>query len=336
MPRRRSPVAARSRTALAACATAGIAALHAGVAPAAAAYPARPVRLVVPFVPGGPSDVLGRVFAQRLGEQIGQQVIIDNRGGAGGIIGTEIVARAEPDGHTLLFGTIGTHGINSAIYRKLPYDPERDFAPVTLVVAAINLLVVHPSVPAKNVQELVALARAKPGGLSYASAGVGSSQHLAAELLKASAKIDLLHIPYKGGGAALPDLMGGKVQLMFIGISSVQEFVRQGRLRPLAVATPARSPAMPDVPTVAESGYPGFEVGAWHGVLAPRGTPAALVARLHADIGRVTGDAAVKDRFVAMGAIPMASATPEAFAAYIRTEIAKYRKLLADAGIKPE
>ena len=336
MPRRRSPVAARFRPALAAFAAAGVVALHVGVAQAAEAYPTRPVRLVVPFVPGGPSDVLGRVFAQRLGEQIGQQVIIDNRGGAGGIIGTEIVARAEPDGHTLLFGTIGTHGINSAIYRKLPYDPERDFAPVTLVVAAINLLVVHPSVPARSVQELVALAHAKPGGLSYASAGVGSSQHLAAELLKASAKIDLLHIPYKGGGAALPDLMGGKVQLMFIGISSVQEFVRQGRLRPLAVATPARSPAMPDIPTVAESGYPGFEVGAWHGVLAPRGTPAALVARLHAEIGRVTGDAAVKDRFVSMGAIPMASTTPEAFAAYIRAEIAKYRKLLADAGIKPE
>ncbi len=316
-------------------AAAGVAALAAHGPVAAQSWPSRPLKLILPFPPGGPTDILARLIAGKLGERLGQQVVVEVKAGAGGIIGTEAVARAEPDGYTLLIGTIGTHGINSAIYRRLPYDPIADFAPIALVANVTNLLVVHPSVPAKTLAELLALARAKPGELTFASAGVGSSQHLSAELLKSMAKVDLLHVPYKGGGQALPDLVGGKVSMMFIGIPSVHELVRAGRLRPIAVTTPQRAPAMPEVPTVAESGLAGYEVGAWHGILAPARTPRAVVDRLNAELIAVMGDAEVRARLDTLGAVPMRS-TPEEYARFIRSEMDKFAKLVRDAGIPQE
>ncbi len=295
-------------------------------------YPARPIRLVSPFPPGGPTDILSRLIAGALGERLGQSVVVEGRAGAGGIIGTEAVARADPDGYTLLMGTIGTHGINSAIYRKLPYDPIADFAPIALVANVTNLLVVHPSVEARNLAQLLALARARPGQLTFASAGIGSSQHFAGELLKSMAHVDLLHVPYKGGGQALPDLIGGKVSMMFIGIPAVHDFVAAGKLRAIAVTTPDRAPVMPDVPTVAESGLPGYEVGAWHGVLAPAATPRAIVERLNAELAAVMSLPDVRKRLDTIGAVPMSS-TPQEFEQYIRRELAKFATLVREAGI---
>jgi tripartite-type tricarboxylate transporter receptor subunit TctC len=298
------------------------------------AWPSRPVRLVSPFAPGGPTDILARMIAGKLSERLGQQVVVEVKAGAGGIIGTEAVARAEPDGYTLLIGTIGTHGINSAIYRKLPYDPVRDFAPITLVANVTNLLVVNQEVPARTLSELIALARARPGELTFGSAGVGSSQHLAGELLKSMAKIDLLHVPYKSGGQALPDVVGGKVSMIFVGIPAVGELVRAGKLRPLAVTTPQRAPAMPEVPTVAET-LPGYEVGAWHGIMAPAGTPRPIVDRLNRELIAVMEDAEVRKRLDAMGTVPMRS-TPEEYAAYVRRELDKFAKLVREANIPQE
>jgi len=298
-------------------------------------FPNRPIRIVVPFPPGGPTDILSRIIAQKLTDLLGVQVIADNRVGAGGIIGTSAVARAEPDGYTVLMGTIGTHGINSAIYKKLAYDPIADFAPIALVANVTNLLVLHPSVPANNFKELLALAKSKPGQLTYASAGVGSSQHFAGELLRSMAGIDILHVPYKGGGQALPDLMSGKVSMMFIGIPAVAEFLKAGRLRPIAVTTPARAPAMPNIPTVAESGLPGYEVGAWHGVLAPANTPRPIIDRLNKDLARVMDMPDVVQRLDGFGAIPLKS-SPEQFAKYIQAELKKFADLVRTAGINVE
>lgn len=316
----------------------GIAATVAALIPGAGrsqSWPNRPLRLVSPFPPGGPTDILSRLLAQKLGERLGQPVVVETRAGAGGIIGTEVVARAEADGHTLLMGTIGTHGINSAIYKKLPYDPISDFAPISLAANVTNLLVVNPSVPAKDLSEVLALARARPGELTFASAGVGSSQHFSGELLKSMAQVDLLHVPYKGGGPALNDVLGGKVDMMFIGITAVQDMVRAGRVRAIAVTTPQRSPAMPEVPTVAESGLPGYEVGAWHGILVPAGTPRAVIDRLNAELRTITAMPDVQDKFAALGAVPLAS-TPEEFGSFIRKELAKFASLVLKANIQPQ
>jgi len=307
--------------------------LAAPLAARAQAYPNRPIRLVAPFPPGGPTDILSRLVAQKLQDTMGQSWIVDNRVGAGGIIGAEYVKNAPPDGYTLLMGTIGTHGINSAIYRNLPYDPVKDFAPVGLIANVTNLLVLHPSVPANNLAELLALARAKPGQLSFASAGVGSSQHFAGELLKSMAKVDLLHVPYKGGGQAIVDVLGGKVPMMFIGIPAVQEMVRTGKLRAIAVTTQQRAPAMPEIPTLAEAGLPGYEVGAWHGVMAPAGTPRPIIDRLNSELRNMMGLADVKNRLKGLGAVALQS-TPEELGQFVNSELAKFAQLVREAHIE--
>jgi len=301
----------------------------------AADYPAKAVRMIVPFPPGGPNDILGRVVAQKLSEQLGQQVVIDNRGGAGGIIGAELAARAVADGYTLLFGGTASLAINPSLHRKLPYDPLRDFAAVSLVGTAPSLLTVHPSLPVKNVKDLIDLAKARPGQLNFVSAGVGTPPHLAGELFKNMTGVDMVHVPYKGGGPALTDLLAGQVGIYFSGISSVLPYVREGRLRGLAVTSAKRTAVMPDTPTIAESGLPGYEVGNWYAIVAPAATPGTVVTQLNREIVRALTVPAVKKRFLELAADPVGS-TPGELAAYNRSEIAKWANVIKSAGIKPE
>jgi len=301
----------------------------------AQSYPTKAIRMIVPFPPGGPNDILGRVIAQRLSEQLGQQVVIDNRGGAGGLIGAEIAARAAPDGYTLLFGGTATLAINPGLHKKLPYDPLKDFAAVSLVGTAPSMLVVHPSLPVKTVKDLIALARAKPGQLNFASAGVGTPPHLAGELFKSMAGVDMTHVPYKGGGPALNDLLGGQIGVYFSGISSALPYVKEGRLRGVAVTSAKRTAVMPELPTVAESGLPGYEVGNWYAIVAPTGTAPAIIARLNGEIVRALAAAEVKKRFLELAADPIGSA-PAELAKYNRSEIAKWARALKAAGIAPE
>ena len=301
----------------------------------AADYPAKAVRMIVPFPPGGPNDILGRVVAQKLSEQLGQQVVIDNRGGAGGIIGAELAARAVADGYTLLFGGTASLAINPSLHRKLPYDPLRDFAAVSLVGTAPSLLTVHPSLPVKNVKDLIDLAKAKPGQLNFVSAGVGTPPHLAGELFKNMTGIDMVHVPYKGGGPALTDLLAGQVGIYFSGISSVLPYVREGRLRGLAVTSAKRTAVMPETPTIAESGLPGYEVGNWYAIVAPAATPGTVVTQLNREIVRALIVPGVKKRFLELAADPVGS-TPGELTAYNRSEIAKWANVIKSAGIKPE
>jgi tripartite-type tricarboxylate transporter receptor subunit TctC len=298
-------------------------------------YPVRPVRFIVPFAPGGSTDTLARTLAQRLSDALGQQVVVDNRSGGNGNIGTEIVARALPDGHTILLGYIANLGIGPSLYAKLPYDPVRDFAPVTQLAASPNILVAHPSLPVKSVRELVAYTKANPQKINYASAAVASLGHLAGELLNSAAGLHMQHVPYKGSGQAVIDLLAGQVQIMFSGMSSVMPHIKAGKLRPLAVTGAQRSPATPDVPTIAEAGYPGFEASAWYGVLAPAGTPKAIVLRLNAEILRVLKIPEVKERLENVG-FELVGGTPDAFAAYIRSEIEKWARVVKASGIKAE
>jgi tripartite-type tricarboxylate transporter receptor subunit TctC len=300
---------------------------------AAADYPSRPVRLVVPFAAGGPSDIIGRLIAIKLTDTLGQPVVVDNRGSAGGIVGFEIAARAVPDGHTLLLG--GGSGLtqNPSLYLKLPYDGIRDFQPITQLTAGPNLLSVHPSVHAKSVQELINLAKAKPGQINFGSAGTGN--RLASELFKIAAGIDIVNVPYKGTGQAITDLVGGQVQMMMINMIAALPQVKAGKLRGLAVTTLKRSSVLPEVPTIAESALPGFEVNSWHGFFAPAKTPAAIVARLHTDAVKILNQPEVRDRFVSQGLEPVGS-TPDALKAYIKDETVKYAKLIRQVGIKPE
>ena len=299
----------------------------------AQAYPNKPVRLVVPFPPGGTTDILARSVAQKLYEAWGQQVLIDNRPGAGGNIGTEIVAKAVPDGYTLLMGTVGTHAINSSLYSRLPFDPVKDFAPVTLVASVPNVLVVHPSLPAKSVKELIALIKAKPGELTFASSGNGTSIHLAGELFKSMTGTTMLHIPYKGSAPALTDLLGGQTNMMFDNLPSSIQHIKSGKLRALAVTSSHRSSALPDVPTVAESGVPGFEASSWFGVLAPAGTPREIVNKINADIVKALSAPEIRERLSGQGAEPVGN-TPEQFAAYIKAESAKWAKVVKESGAK--
>jgi len=299
------------------------------------AYPTKAIRLIVPFPPGGPNDILGRVVAQQLTEQLGQQVVVDNRGGAGGIIGAELAAKAVPDGYTLLLGGTASLSINPSLHKTLPYDPLRDFAAVSMVGTAPSILITHPSVPVKTVKDLIELAKAKPGQLNFASAGIGTPPHLAGELFKSMAGIDMVHVPYKGGGPALTDLLAGQVGIYFSGISSALPYVRDGRLRGIAVTSAKRTAVMPDMPTIAESGLPGYEVGNWYAILAPAATPTAVVARLNSEIRKALAVAEVKKRFIELAADPVGS-TPAALAAYTRSEIAKWAKVIKSAGIKPE
>lgn len=296
-------------------------------------YPIQPIRLVVPFPPGGGTDTGARIVAQKLGEALGQPVVVDNRGGAAGIIGTELAAKAPADGYTLVMGNIGTHAINPALYRKLPYDPVKDFVPVTQVCGLPMFLVVNPAVPAKSVTELLALAKAKPGQLNYASAGSGNAIHIAGELLKSMAGVDIVHVPYKGGAQATTAVLSGEVQMTFLSIAESVQNVKAGRVRPLAVTSSQRSQAFPDVPTVAEAALPGYESISWLGIFAPAGTPASIVAKLNETLVKVLRQPDVKEKLLAIGADPIGN-SPEQFASVQRADVAKYAKLLKDIGVE--
>ena len=299
------------------------------------AFPDRPIHFVVGFTPGGPSDILSRALGQKLAEQWGQQVVIENRPGAGGNIAAEAVARSAPDGYTWLLGNNSILATNASLYRKLGYDPVKDFAPVALVAIQPNILVVNQQVPASSVPELIALARAKPGQLNYASSGSGAAAHLSGELFKAMTGVDMVHVPYKGAQPALTDVIAGQAQLMFATSASVLPYVKSGRLRALAVTTAQRSATVPELPTVAEAGVPGFESITWHGVVVPAATPAPLVERLNRDIVAVLQMPDVRERLAALGA-EVVGGTPSAFADYIAKEIPKWTKVVKDSGARAE
>jgi tripartite-type tricarboxylate transporter receptor subunit TctC len=298
-------------------------------------YPSKPVRIVVPFPAGGTTDILARAVAQKLSETWGQQVIVDNRPGAGGNIGAELVARAAPDGYTLLMGTVGTHAINPGLYAKMPYDHVKDFAPVILVAGVPNVLVVNPSVPVGSVPELIAYAKANPGKLNFASSGSGTSIHLSGELFKTMTGVQMTHIPYKGSSPALADLIGGQVQLMFDNLPSSIGFIRAGKLRALAVTSATRSSALPDTPTVAEAGVPGFEASSWFGLLAPAGTPPDIVAKIDGEVAKWLASPEAREKLAAQGA-NAAGGSPQDFARHIQAETAKWAKVVKESGAKVE
>jgi len=302
---------------------------------AADAYPTRPIRFIMPYPVGGTIDTSGRAVALELGERLGQQLVVDNRTGAGGTLGAEMGAHSPADGYTVVMGGTGTLAISPGLDRRLGYDSVRDFAPITLLATTPYVLVAHPSVAAANVRELIALAKAKPGALIYASGGAGSAPHLIGEVFKKSAGIDLLHVPYKGSTPAKIDVMAGRAQLFFTGIPPVISEIRSGRLRALGVTSGARTPALPDVPTIAESGVPGFDVSPWFGMLAPAHTPAAIVARLHDEIVSILQRPAIRERFVRDGVDPVGN-TPAEFGAFIRSERDKWAKAIRDSGAKAE
>jgi tripartite-type tricarboxylate transporter receptor subunit TctC len=297
----------------------------------AQAYPSKPVRIISPYSPGGLGDLLPRAVGAGLTELLGQQVIVENRPGASQIIGMQAAAKSPPDGHTLVFGSVTSLAINPSAHKSLPYDPVKDFAPVALCVTTPLYLVVHPSVPAKSVKELVALARAQPGKLAYASGGNGSSNHLAGELFKSLARVDLLHVPYKGAGPGMVDVMAGHVDLMF-GAAGLAE-AKAGKVRVLGVTSAKRSAAAPDLPTLAESGVPGYEATIWFGILAPAGTPPAIVARLSQDISKVLAQPRIREQFSTVDVTPT---TPAGFASHIAREIPKWRKVIQGAKITME
>lgn len=296
-------------------------------------YPSKPIRIVVPFPPGGPADILARIIGQNLAESWGQQAVIDNRAGAGGNIGSEMVAKALPDGYTLLMGFVGTHAINASLYSTMPYDNVKDFEPVSLVAMVTIILVVHPSIPANSVKELIVLARSRPGQLTFGSPGNGTPQHLAGELFNTMAGVKMVHIPYKGAVPALTDLLGGRVSLIFSSMPPALPHVKAGKLRALAVTSARRSSAAPNVPTIAESGLPGYEVINWYGILVPAGTPKEIVARLNAEILKILNVPDVKERLSAQGAETFSS-TPQEFAAYIRKETEKWAKVVKYSGAR--
>ena len=296
-----------------------------------ARYPTRPVRIVVPFGAGGPSDLLARTVAQKMSESLGQQVITENRGGANGVVGVEAVARSAPDGYTLVLGTTGTHGINASLVPRLSYDTIKDFAPIARLGISNYVLVAHPSLPVRTVKELLQLAKARPGELTWAAGG-GVTQ-LAAELFKHSAGINVIIVPYKGNAPAVTATMSGEVSLIFGGIAQAAKLVEAGRLSAIAVSGARRSPVLPSVPTVAESGLPGFEAGSWYGLLAPAATPRAIVERLNREVLRVLKMPDVRDRLLAE-AFEIPLDTPEAFAAHIRGDVLKWAKVIREAGIK--
>jgi tripartite-type tricarboxylate transporter receptor subunit TctC len=325
----------RSKTSLLVAAVSGVILFAFTATATAQSYPNRPIRFVVPFAPGGSTDTLARTIGQKLTDALQQQVIVDNRSGANGNIGMEIVAHAAPDGYTILLGYIANLGIGPGLYAKLPFDPVRDYAPITQVASSPNILAVHPSLPAKSFHELIAYARANPGKLNYASASIASIGHLTGELLNHSAGIRMVHVPYKGSGQAVIDLLGGQVQTMFSGMSSVMQHIKAGKLRALAVTGAQRSPAVPDVPTIAESGFPGFAATAWYGVLTTARTPKPIVNRLHDEIVRALALPEVKERLNNVG-FELVGGTPEEFAAFIKSEIAKWTRVVREARITAE
>jgi tripartite-type tricarboxylate transporter receptor subunit TctC len=300
----------------------------------AQSYPVKPVRMIVPFVPGGNTDIIGRVFAPKMSELLGQQIVVENRGGAGSTIGTELVARAAPDGYMILMVS-AAHTINPAMIKKLPYDSVKDFAPVSIIADVPTAFVVHPSLPAKNVKEFIAIARARPGEINYSTAGRGTVGHLAAELLSSTAKIKLVHVPYKGTGQSMVDLVAGHVQMQLSSMPAAIQHVRTGRLRMIAQTGKRRSAAAPDVPTMEESGLPGFVVSSGFGMFAPAGTPRAVIDRIHSALVKALNDPAVKENLSKQGAEVVAS-TPEEYDRFNRAEIAKWIKVAGEAGITPE
>jgi tripartite-type tricarboxylate transporter receptor subunit TctC len=301
---------------------------------ALAQYPVKPVRLVIGFAAGGGADILARTITPRLGEVLGQQIVVDNRPGAAGNIGVELAVRSPPDGYTLLMGVPGL-AINPSLYAKLPYDLARDFAPISLLGAVPNLLVLHPSVPASSVRELIQLAKANPRKLNFASSGVGTSLHLAAELFKVMAGVDMVHVAYKGGAPAVADLMGGHVDLMFDVLPSSMPHVKAGKLKAIGVTSERRTPLLPDIPTVTESGLPGYRAITWNGILAPAATPRDIINKLNGAIAQVLRAPEMKERFAAIGTEPIWT-TPEAFAAFLRAESVKWAGVIKSAGIKVE
>jgi len=300
---------------------------------AAQAYPTKPIRLIVPFAAGGPMDIMSRALGERLTANLGQQVVVDNRGGAGGGIGAEIVARSAADGYTLLTGHIGTHAINVSLYPRLGYDPVKDFSPISLIATLPLGLFVNVSVPAKSVGDLVALAKAKPGQINFASAGSGGPTHMAGEMFKAMAGIDIVHVPYKGNAAALADLIAGRVQMMFSNLLTATPHVKAGKLRAIAISTAKRSPQAPDLPTIAESGVAGYDLTPWYGIFAPAGTPRAIVIKLNREIDGILTAPELKERFRTQG-VDLVTSTPEAFAALIRKEIPKWREVVKKSGAR--
>jgi len=298
-------------------------------------YPTKPIRLVITYPPGGNTDLVGRALALKLGEFMGQQVVVDNRGGAGGVLGSMITAQSAPDGYTIMLGTSAGMVINPLLSRKLTYDPVKDFAPVSMVVIVPQLLVINPQLPVKNVRELIAFAKAKPGYLNAGSSGVGTPNHFGTELLKWLAGVDIVHVPYKGGAPALTDLLGGQIQMAFSSVPAVLPHIKAGRLVALGVGSAKRSPALPNIPTIAEAGVPGYEYTTWYGIFAPAKTPRTLIARLNAEIVKAMETPDIKDRFTALGGDPDPG-TPEELRAYMANESAKWAKIIKAANIRVE
>ncbi len=327
----RAGIQLRRAAAAAVCTVASFAA----IAPAGAQqYPHRPVRIVVPYPPGGGTDIVARTLAQKLTETLGQTVIVDNRAGANGIIGADQVAKSKPDGYTALIA-IASHAINATLYAKLPYDTQADLMPVSLLAEYPYVITVHPSLPVKNVKELIAFAKARPNQLSYASSGNGSGPHLGMELFKTMAKVELVHVPYKGAGNAATDLVSGQVQLFLHNFLAGMPMIRAGKLRALAVTSPARSSVMNDLPTVAESGLPGYTVTGWYGMMLPAGTPAPIAGALHDAVVKALRSKDVSDRLSGEAAVPIGS-TPPQFAEFLKTEIAKWAGVIRKAGVRSE
>jgi tripartite-type tricarboxylate transporter receptor subunit TctC len=312
-----------------------LAALLFNAAAHAQAYPSKPVRLIVPFAPGGTTDVLARLVAQKLSDSLGQQFIIENKPGAGGNIGTELAVKSPADGYTLVMSFDGTMAINPNTYAKMPFDPQKDLVAVANVAQVPLLVVVHPGVAAKNIAEFVALAKASPGRINYSSAGHGSTGHLTGELFRARSGIEIVHVSYKGGGQAVQDLLGGQIQMLVTALPTVEGHLKGGKLRALAFTSARRVPGAPDVPTLAESGYPGMEVLSWYGILAPAGTPQEIVRRLNAEINRVLQVPEVRERLAALGTEPTGGSA-EQFAQVIRADTARWAKVVSDAGIRIE
>ena len=296
-------------------------------------YPVRPIRMIVGFPPGGGTDIVGRIVAQKLSEVLRQQIAVDNRGGASGQLAAELTAKAPPDGYTVMMAHIAAVSILPSLYPKLPYDPLKDFAPITLVATGPNLLVVHPSVPAKTVKDLIALAKSKPGQLQYASPGAGTVQHLAAEFFKLQAKVDMLHVPYKGSGQSIVDLIAGQVHLDFDAVPPVINYVRQGRLRAIAVTSAKRFSLLPDIPTISEGGVPGFDMSTWWGLVAPAAVSKDVIGKLYGETVKLLHQNDVKEKIAFVGAETVGN-SPEEFGAFIRSEAAKYAKIIKEANIK--
>ncbi len=297
-------------------------------------FPERPIRFVAPYAPGGTTDLLTRAVAQKLTDALGVAVVVDNRPGAGGNIGAEIVAKSPPDGYTILMAPVSPMAINVSLYgAKLPFNPVKDFTPLTLVAKVPLVLIVHPSIPVRNVKDLVALAKTNPGKLTYGSAGNGSSNHLIGEMLKSAARIDMLHVPYKGGGPALVALLSGQLDLFIGQVPSTAPMVKAGRIRAVAISGAKRSPALPEVPTISESGLPGFEATSWYCIVAPAGMPKPIVARLHAELVKALNSADIRDRLIGEGA-NVETSTPDELMAFVRAEIPKWAKAVKDSGAK--